>query len=345
MAAHGSSGNRRPKLVAVPADPAEQPRAPRRARKDGSGAATASGDRPADVTPDDAPDGTEDRATGASAGEGEQHEPTTGPGTTLDPERLSDVDEWGRSQHLRDLLAKLYDPIYDKWLRVEWEGFDKIPREGGALMVANHAGAIPVDAPSIMHGIERELGRAVYGLADEVFKKMPLVNVAWSRLGGVQAHPDNAYRLLRRQQQLVMVFPEGAKGPGKLYSERYQLRRFGRGGFVQIAMRAGVPIIPLAIVGNEETMPIVAKVPALAKALGVPYVPITANMLFGPLGMWVPFPAKMRIRVLDPVRLDVLPDQPRYSRSRIMDTSEAIRHAIQEELYDMLRHRRSIWTG
>jgi 1-acyl-sn-glycerol-3-phosphate acyltransferase len=264
----------------------------------------------------------------------------------VDGERLSDVDEWGRSQHLRDILAKLYDPLYERWFRVEWEGFDKIPRTGGALMVANHAGAIPLDAPSIMHGIERELHRPVYGLADDVFKRIPLVNLGWSRLGGVQAHPENAYRLLREQQQLVMVFPEGSKGPGKLYRERYQLRRFGRGGFVQIAMRAGVPIIPLAIVGNEETMPIVFKIPALAKALGLPYAPITANMLaLGPLGALVPFPAKMRIRVLDPVDLDVLPDQPRYSRSRIMDTSEDIRHAIQAELYDMLRHRQSVWFG
>jgi len=264
----------------------------------------------------------------------------------VDPERLSDVDEWGRSQHLRDILARLYDPIYDRWFRVEWEGFDRIPREGGALLVANHAGAIPADAPCIMHGIERDLGRPVYGLADELFKRIPLVNLGWSRLGGVQAHPDNAYRLLREQGQLVLVFPEGSKGPGKTYGERYQLRRFGRGGFVQIAMRAGVPIVPLAVVGNEETMPIVAKVPALSKALGVPYAPITANMLaLGPLGLLVPFPAKMRIRVLDPVVLDVAPDLPRYSRSRIMDTSEAIRHAIQEELYDMLARRKSIWFG
>jgi 1-acyl-sn-glycerol-3-phosphate acyltransferase len=263
-----------------------------------------------------------------------------------DPERLSDVDEWGRSQRARDFLARLYDPIYDRWFRVEWEGFDKIPVEGGALVVANHAGAIPADAPSVMHGIERELGRPVYGLADEVFKRVPVVNLAWSRLGGVQAHPDNAYRLLREQQQLVMVFPEGSKGPGKTYGERYRLRRFGRGGFVQIAMRAGVPIIPLAIVGNEETMPIVAKVQPLARLLGVPYVPVTANMLaLGPAGLLVPFPAKMRIRVLDPVRLDVPPDQPRYSRSRIMDTSEEIRHTIQDELYDMLRQRRSVWSG
>ncbi|HKA82994.1 MAG TPA: lysophospholipid acyltransferase family protein [Acidimicrobiales bacterium] len=264
----------------------------------------------------------------------------------LDDPRMSDVDEWGRSEHLRELLRKIYDPIYDHWFRVEWEGFDKIPTEGGALMVANHAGAIPVDAPSIMHGIERELGRPVYGLADQIFKRVPVVNLGWSRLGGVQAHPDNAYRLLREQHQLVMVFPEGTKGPGKTYAERYQLRRFGRGGFVQIAMRSGVPIIPMAVVGSEETMPTLFTLPMLARALRVPYFPVTANMLlFGPLGLVVPFPAKIRIRVLDPVRFDVPPDQPRYSRSRVMDASEQIRQTIQDAVHDMLRTRRGVWSG
>jgi 1-acyl-sn-glycerol-3-phosphate acyltransferase len=264
----------------------------------------------------------------------------------LDDPRMSDVDEWGRSEHLRELVRRVYDPIYDHWFRVEWEGFDKIPTEGGALMVANHAGAIPTDAPSIMHGIERDLGRPVYGLADQIFKRVPVVNLGWSRLGGVQAHPDNAYRLLREQHQLVMAFPEGTKGPSKTYAERYQLRRFGRGGFVQIAMRAGVPIIPMAIIGSEETMPILFKLPMLARALGVPYFPVTANMLLlGPLGIVVPFPAKIRIRVLDPVRFDVPPDQPRYSRSRVMDASEQIRQTIQDAVHDMLRTRRGVWSG
>jgi 1-acyl-sn-glycerol-3-phosphate acyltransferase len=275
----------------------------------------------------------------AAAPTGEPSDETT-EGTT---ERLSDVDEWGRSQHLRDILSRLYDPIYEHWFRVEWEGFEKIPREGGALIIGNHAGAIPPDAPSIMHGIERELGRPVYGLADEMFKRVPFVNLAWSRLGGVQAHPDNAYRLLREQQHLVTVFPEGTKGTGKTFDQRYQLRRFGRGGFVQIAMRAGVPIIPLAVVGAEETMPILFKIPTLARALGVPYFPITANMFVG-FGL-VPFPAKIRIRVLDPVHFDVPPDQPRYSRSKVMDAAEDIRHTIQQELYEMLRARHSVWTG
>lgn len=271
------------------------------------------------------------------------------PSTEPDPHRKSDVDEWGRSEHMRELARKLYDPIYRNWFRVEWENFDRIPTSGGALLVSNHAGAIPSDAPAIMHGIETELGRPVYGLADHLFRTLPVVGTLWARGGGVVAHPDNAYALLRQQQQLALVFPEGTKGPSKHFSQRYQLRRFGRGGFVEIAMRAGVPIIPIAVVGAEESMPIVAKMPAVAKALKLPYFPITANMalapILGPLSSVAYFPAKFKIRVLEPVTFPVEPDQPRYSRSRIMDEAEAIRRSIQEALYDMLRHRSSVWFG
>jgi 1-acyl-sn-glycerol-3-phosphate acyltransferase len=264
----------------------------------------------------------------------------------LDDPRLSDVDEWGRSEHMREIARRLYDPMYRHWFRAEWEGLDKIPTTGGALLVANHAGAIPSDAPVIMQGIETELHRPVYGLADHMFKALPVVGTMWSRVGGVAAHPENAYRILREQQQLALVFPEGTKGTGKLYTDRYQLSRFGRGGFVEIAMRAGVPVVPIAVVGNEEAMPIVAKVPSLARLIGAPYVPITVNMLaLGPLGLLIPFPAKMRLRVLDPVTFDVPPDQDRYSKSRIMDEAEAIRIQLQETLYDMLRARRSVWFG
>jgi 1-acyl-sn-glycerol-3-phosphate acyltransferase len=273
------------------------------------------------------------------------HRPAVDEGLLHDPRR-SDIDEWGRSQRVRDLTKALYDPLYRHWFRVEWEGMEHVPREGGALLVANHAGALPSDAPAIMHGIETELGRNVYGMAENIFRSLPVVSTWWAREGGVAANPHNAYRLLREQQQLAMVFPEGTKGTSKPYSERYKLRRFGRGGFVEIAMRAGVPIVPIAVVGAEESMPILANVGPLAKLLGIPYAPITANMLaFGPLGSLVYFPAKFRIRVLPPVHFDVEPDQPRYSRSRVMDASEEIREQIQAALYDMLRQRRSVWFG
>jgi len=260
--------------------------------------------------------------------------------------RRSDVDPWGRSEHLRQLTRRLYDPLYKHWFRVEWEHFDRLPTTGGALLVANHAGAIPPDAPAIMHGIETQLGRRVYGLAENLFRAVPVVGTLWARGGGVAAHPDNAYRLLHDEGQLVLVFPEGTKATGKKFTERYQLHRFGRGGFVEIAMRAGVPVIPIAVVGAEEAMPVVFKSNRLAKLIGVPYAPITANMmLMGPLGLVGYFPAKFRLRVLPPVLFDVAPGQERYSRSRVMDESEKIRVSVQEALYDMLRTRRSVWFG
>jgi 1-acyl-sn-glycerol-3-phosphate acyltransferase len=269
--------------------------------------------------------------------------PEAEPDTDL---RHGDVDAWGRSERVRQVARTIYDPLYRHWFRAEWEGLEHIPGKGGALMVANHAAAIPSDAPVIMHGIETELQRPVYGLAENLLRALPLIGTVWSRVGGVPAHPDNAYRLLHDDQQLVLVFPEGTKGTGKLYRDRYKLNRFGRGGFVEIAMRSGVPVIPIAVVGAEESMPIVWKSPQLAKMLNIPYFPVTANMLmFGPAGLLLYFPSKFKLRVLPPVHFDVPPDQERYSRGRIVDESERIREQIQHALYDMLRSRRSVWSG
>jgi 1-acyl-sn-glycerol-3-phosphate acyltransferase len=176
---------------------------------------------------------------------------------------------------------------------------------------------------------------------------VPVIGTMWSRTGGVPASPDNAYRLLHDEQQLALVFPEGTKGTGKHVRDRYRLQRFGRGGFVEIAMRAGVPIVPLAIVGNEEAMPIIWKSPLLARLIGVPYFPVTANQLvFGPvLGLVVPFPSKFRIKVLAPVVFDVASNQERYNRTMVLEQAETIRDSIQEALHGMLRHRRSAWRG
>jgi 1-acyl-sn-glycerol-3-phosphate acyltransferase len=280
------------------------------------------------------------------------HFPGAGPdlaGRTSDddPSRRTDVDGWGRSESTRRLVRRLQAPLYDKWFRVEWEGLEKIPRSGGALLVANHAAAVPSDAPMIMHGIEKELGRPIYGLADNWFRTVPLVGKQWSRSGGVAAHPDNAHRLLHDEGQLALVFPEGSKGPSKTISERYRLRRFGRGGFVETAMRAGVPVVPIAVVGAEESMPILYKFNSAAKALRLPYLPLTVNhLLFGPvLGTVMYLPAKFRLRVLDPVAFDVDPGLERYPRGRVMDAAETIRQDLQENLYDMLAKRRSVWFG
>jgi 1-acyl-sn-glycerol-3-phosphate acyltransferase len=267
-----------------------------------------------------------------------------------EPVTLADllrVDAWGRSEPVRALARTLYDPVYRYWLRAEWEGLEHVPAKGGALLVGNHGGAIPSDAPVVMHGIETELHRPVYGLAENLFRQLPVIGTLWSRAGGVPAHPDNAYRLLHDDGQLVLVFPEGTKATGKLVRDRYQLRRFGRGGFVEIAMRAGVPIVPMAIVGNEEAMPIIWKSARLAKLLGLPYFPITANQfVYGPvLGYVVPLPSKFRIRVLPPITFEVEPGLARYNRGMVMEQAERIRSLIQTEVDDLLRHRRSVWRG
>ena len=263
--------------------------------------------------------------------------PTTGAPTSTSGAARSTCAPWSAASTTRSTSY---------WFRVEWEGLEKIPHHGGALLIANHAGAIPSDAPAIMHGIEEELGRPVYGLADYFFRTLPVVGTLWSRTGGVPAHPDNAYRLLHDQQQLALVFPEGTKATSKTYTDRYRLRRFGRGGFVEIAMRAGVPIIPIAVVGAEESMPILFRVPSVAKLLNLPYFPVTANaLLMGPIGYVTYFPAKFKLRVLDPVTFDVEPGLERYSRSRVMDEAETIRARLQDALHDMLRERRSIWFG
>jgi 1-acyl-sn-glycerol-3-phosphate acyltransferase len=262
-----------------------------------------------------------------------------------DPARRGDVDDWGRSERARAVARSVFGPLYRSWFRAEWEGLEHLPTTGGALLVANHAGAVPMDAPVIVHGVEEEIGRPVYTLAENVLWSMPFVGTIFSRIGGVNAHPDNAHRLLR-DGQLVLVFPEGTKATGKTFSERYQLRRFGRGGFVQLAARAGVPVVPIAVVGSEEAMPNLANVAPLARMLRVPYVPVTAQMLvLGPLGAFAFLPAKFTVRVLEPVHLDLPAGQERYSAARVVEEAEGVRQRIQDALHDMLRRRTSVWRG
>jgi 1-acyl-sn-glycerol-3-phosphate acyltransferase len=183
-------------------------------------------------------------------------------------------------------------------------------------------------------------------MADSFFRTIPFVGTLWSRAGGVPALPDNAYRLLHDQGRLVLVFPEGTKATSKSFGDRYHLRRFGRGGFVEIAIRAGVPIIPIAVMGAEETMPILFRLPAVAKALGLPYFPVTANMVvLGPAGALIPFPSKFTLRVLDPITLDIPPDRDHYPRSLLMEEAERIRQLLQQHVDQMRRERRSVWFG
>jgi 1-acyl-sn-glycerol-3-phosphate acyltransferase len=181
---------------------------------------------------------------------------------------------------------------------------------------------------------------------EHFFKGYPGFSMLIPKSGCVAAHPANVHRLLYDEQQLVLVFPEGRKGTEKLYKDRYQLRRFGRGGFVESAMRAKAPIVPVAVVGAEEAMPAFAQINPLKKLTGLIYFPITPTFpLFGLLGGAAYLPAKFFIRFLEPIPTDQWGDEPWNDKGLVQTVAEEVRARIQEELYEMLATRRSVWLG
>jgi 1-acyl-sn-glycerol-3-phosphate acyltransferase len=234
------------------------------------------------------------------------------------------------------------------WFRCEVEGVENVPAEGGALLVSNHAGALPPDAAMIAKAIKEEHPhpRPLNLTVEHFFKGYPGFSMLLPKIGAVPAHPANVHRLLYDEGQLVLVFPEGRKGTEKLYKDRYRLRRFGRGGFVEAAMRARAPIVPIAVVGAEEAAPAFAQIKPLQRLTGLLYFPITPTFPhFGLLGMLGYLPAKFKIRFLRPVRTDAMGDAPWDDTGLVQTVAHDIRASIQEELYDMLGERRSVWFG
>jgi 1-acyl-sn-glycerol-3-phosphate acyltransferase len=231
---------------------------------------------------------------------------------------------------------------------VEVEGLENVPSVGGALLVSNHAGALPPDAPMIAKAIKEEHPnpRLVRPLVEHFFKGYPGFSMLLPKIGAVPAHPANVQRLLADEGQLVLVFPEGRKGSEKLYKDRYRLRRFGRGGFVESAMRARAPIVPIALVGAEESQPIFAHVGLIQKLTRLIYFPITPTFPWlGPLALAAYLPAKFKIRFLEPVRTDDMGAAPWEDEGLVQEVAQEIRARIQEELIDMLGQRRSVWLG
>jgi 1-acyl-sn-glycerol-3-phosphate acyltransferase len=238
--------------------------------------------------------------------------------------------------------------MYHYWFRCDVEGIENVPDTGGALLVSNHAGALPPDAPMIAKAIKEEHARPrpLHLTVEHFFKGYPFFSQLIQKVGGVPAHPANVHRLLYDEEQLVLVFPEGRKGTEKLYKDRYRLQRFGRGGFVASAMRARAPIVPIAVVGAEEAMPAFAQLGVLQRLTGLLYFPITPTFPhFGLLGFVGYLPAKFRIRFLEPVRTDDLGSAPWEDAGLVQTMAEEVRARIQEELIDMLAERRSVWLG
>ena len=258
------------------------------------------------------------------------------------------VDDWGRSERIVSLMDPALNFYYRYWFRVEAEGIENVPSEGGALLVSNHSGALPPDAPMVMQAIRNEHPhpRPLYMLGEHWFKGYPGVGALANKMGLVAAHRDNAQRLLYDEGRLAIVFPEGQKGSRKVYWQRYRLRRFGRGGFVRTAIRARVPIVPIALVGGEEAMPIFAHMRFMQRVSGLIYFPLNhAFPHFGLAAGLMYMPAKFKIRFLDPIDMSAYPPEVAEDPAEVQSIAEEIRTRIQLELDEMLRRRRSVWFG
>jgi len=253
------------------------------------------------------------------------------------------VDEYGFDPDLteRFFMAALR-PIAQKWFRIDVRGVENIPTSGGALVVSNHSGTVPIDGLMTMVAIHDATGRFLRPLGADLVFKLPFVSGMARKGGATLACNEDAERMLSGGE-LVGVWPEGFKGIGKPYADRYKLQRFGRGGFVSAALRTGVPIIPLSVVGAEEIYPLIGNVPALARLLGVPYLPITPFFpLLGPLGM-VPLPSKWLIEFGEPIRTDELDPGAADDPMLVFNVTDQVRETIQQTLYSLLMQRKSIF--
>jgi 1-acyl-sn-glycerol-3-phosphate acyltransferase len=258
-------------------------------------------------------------------------------------ERSGEVDEFGMDEIVLRRARPLLELLYERYWRIELHGIDQIPDAGACLLVANRSGLLPYDGLMVSHAIwrMRSKQRPRFMVADWLIT-LPFVQPYLARLGGVRACRENAERLIRSGGS-VLVFPEGQKGAAKVFRERYRLKRFGRGGVVRVALETRVPIIPIGIVGAEEAHPILFKWDAPARAVGLPFLPVTPTFpLFGPLG-FLPLPTKWVIRIGEPISIDHLPPDAASDELLISRMNEELRSKVQV-LIDMgLSDRDSVW--
>lgn len=255
--------------------------------------------------------------------------------------RSEQVDDFGLDPTYEARVQPLFELLYQRYFRVQTEGLEYIPSEGRVLLIGNHSGTIPLDGVMLktailMHHTAR---REMRWLAEDFVFHFPFLGAFMNRIGAVRACQENAQRLLA-QENLLAVFPEGIQGIGKLYRDRYRLQRFGRGGYIKLALRTGTPIVPVAIVGAEETYPLLLKLTKLAKPFGVPFVPVTPLFpWFGALGL-VPLPSRWRICVGAPIT-ELSEYGPGDAEDPIVVNrlNERVRQAIQDLLESALRRR------
>jgi 1-acyl-sn-glycerol-3-phosphate acyltransferase len=256
-----------------------------------------------------------------------------------------ETDEFGFDPDLTDhVLLPLLRPLFNRWFRVETHGVENVPQTGGGLVVANHSGTIPVDAlmtTVALHDDHPAQRRFRLLGADLVFE-MPVIGAMARKFGATLACSDDAERLLTGGE-LVGVFPEGFKGIGKPFRDRYTLQRFGRGGFVTAALRTGAPIIPCAIVGAEEIYPMIGNAKTAARLFGLPYLPITPTFpLLGPLGL-VPLPSKWLIAFGEPIETASYGPAAAEDPMLVFNLTDQVRETIQQSLYQLLLKRPSVF--
>jgi 1-acyl-sn-glycerol-3-phosphate acyltransferase len=261
--------------------------------------------------------------------------------------RSEEVDEFGLDPSFEARIQPALDFIYKYYFRVETEGSEHIPAEGRCLLVSNHSGGpLPYDGAMLRTAVRREHAakRDLRWLAEDFIYYLPFVGTVMNRMGAVRACQENAERLLGRGA-LVAVFPEGAKGIGKLFRDRYRLQRFGRGGFIRLCLRTRTPLVPCAIVGAEEANPMLYRVEYMTEALGIPYFPITPTFpALGPLGL-LPAPTKWKIRFGEPMHWGNYGPEAADDEILVGRLSERVRATIQGMLDQMVSKRRSIWLG
>lgn len=252
------------------------------------------------------------------------------------------MDDFGFDRDLSDALQPVADWFYRDYFRVEAEGVENVPAEGRALLVANHGGVVAWDGAMIRTAIALEHPSPRYArmLVAAWALAVPFLGELLLKTGNVLAHPENATRLLQRGE-LVGVFPEGIKGATKPYRDRYQVRRFGRGGFVQVALRTGTPLVPVSVVGSEEAHPVLHELPWLADLLGLPAFPITPTWpLLGLLGA-IPLPSKWLISFGRPIELSGYAPETADDPALVLELTETVREAVQDGLYELLPRRRT----
>ena len=252
-----------------------------------------------------------------------------------------EADEFGFDPDFNArVLLPLARVLYRQWFRVQLRGLERVPADGPALLVANHSGVLPLDAIMLQTGVydEHPAHRNLRLLGADLVYELPVLAALARRAGHTRACPANAHRLLL-DGELVGVFPEGFKGIGKPFRERYQLQRFGRGGFVTSALRARVPIIPCAIVGAEEIYPMVANARPVARLLGLPYFPVTPLFPWlGPVGA-VPLPSRWVIEFCPPVPTDCYPAGAWRDGDLVRRVTAEVRGTVQRALDRVLAER------